>query len=658
MREDVRKVRPLPVEKSVLHQLAHDLDQPHAIPVQQRVRHVGHLAVRGDEIGPLPGGVRLAERAAEPPPAVELDGGGVQRRQSQRGAGAVEPAARLRGQVAHIVRPYDIVGTVHFRIVLSRPVRGAGGAHAERAVDRLAVRERQARLVVAEKDYHRRLRALREILHKLPQRGRGVRRALHHRGEHALVLPLKRAREGPVVLAVFVRGVRRVVFHGYAPDEHGRILRLALIEVYDEVGHIVVGIELPGYLVRHVAPVIRCGGRVRVYGREVVGEEYLVEAELRIEPLALVDAVVEGVYIGRVVARVPEELRHRRRFQQPGGVPLVDVLVRAEKAAVDAGEHLHLDVGGAVAQRVGVERAGHALLLHGVEVRHGVAFKLDARQLRHVEEGLGEHEDDVRRLLPARFGLVGEGEFLRIVNEPLLRRAVVRDVLRLLLPRGLAAEHHRAPEAQQRPAAGVDIGLRIGCAGGARRAHGGVEPALRPGGHAVEADKERRGRQRRHQRAPVGHFQRAGGEKEPDERRCGEREGQHREAGDGDGRAVELHDAAQARDQVEVGQVERRGGDERLIIVGRDQRERGQGRQHAGGEEALHQTAERADQKGEEYLRRQRLRRAAKGVNRRLRYALLLDYGGRKREYQRENKARRGGEQRDVFPQPPRRNAW
>ena len=107
------------------------------------------------------------------------------------------------------------------------------------------------------------------------------------------------------------------------------------------------------------------------------------------------------------------------------------------------------------------------------------------------------------------------------------------------------------------PAAGVDIGLRIGCAGGARRAHGGVEPALRPGGHAVEADKERRGRQRRHQRAPVGHFQRAGGEKEPDERRCGEREGQHREAGDGDGRAVELHDAAQARDQLEVGQVER-----------------------------------------------------------------------------------------------------
>ena len=363
------------------------------------------------------------------------------------------------------------------------------------------------------------------------------------------------------------------------------------------------------------------------------------------------------MYIGRVVARVPEELRHRRRFQQPGGVPLVNVLVRAEKAAVDAGEHLHLDVGGAVAQRVGVERAGHALLLHGVEVRHGVAFKLDARQLRHVEEGLGEHEDDVRLLLRARLRLIAEGEGLRVVDQPLLRRTVVRDVLRLFLPRGLAAEHHRAPEAQQRPAAGVDIGLRIGRAGGARRAHGGVEPALRPGGHAVEADKERRGRQRRHQRAPVGHFQRAGGEKEPDERRCGEREGQHREAGDGDGRAVELHDAAQARDQLEVGQIERRGGDERLIVVGRDQRERGQGRQHAAGEEALHQAAERADQKGEEYLRRQRLRRAAEGVERRRGDVLFLDEGGGEGEHEREGKARRGGEQRDVLPQPPRRHA-
>ena len=306
---------------------------------------------------------------------------------------------------------------------------------------------------------------------------------------------------------------------------------------------------------------------------------------------------------------------------------------------------------------MGVERAGHALLLHGVEVRHGVAFKLDARQLRHVEEGLGEHEDDVRLLLRARLRLIAEGEGLRIVDQPLLRRAVVRDVLRLFLPRGLAAEHHRAPEAQQRPAAGVDIGLRIGRAGGARRAHGGVEPALRPGGHAVEADKERRGRQRRHQRAPVWHLERAGGEKEPDERRCGEREGQHREAGDGDGRAVELHDAAQARDQLEVGQVERRGGDERLIIVGRDQRERGQGRQHAGGEEALHQAAERADQKGEEYLRRQRLRRAAEGIERRRGDVLFLDEGGGEGEHERKGKARRGGEQRDVLPQPPRRHA-
>ena len=128
--------------------------------------------------------------------------------------------------------------------------------------------------------------------------------------------------------------------------------------------------------------------------------------------------------------------------------------------------------------------------------------------------------------------------------------------------------------------------------------------------------------------------------------------------GDGYGGAVELHYPAEARHEVQVGQVQRRGGYERLVVVRGDERERGEGRYGPGGEQAPEKAAERADDEREEELRGQRLRRAAKGVNRRLRYALLLDYGGRKREYQRENKARRGGEQREIVPQPPRRNAW
>src|SRR5699024_11764253 len=107
----------------------------------------------------------------------------------------------------------------------------------------------------------------------------------------------------------------------------------------------------------------------------------------------------EGGEVGRVVARVGEELRQAGIGQELLLLPAVDHVVEAEKAGVDAGEYLKLDVLRAVAQGVGVELAGDALGADAVEIRHGVPCVLDARQARNRSE---EHTSE----LQSRFDLV------------------------------------------------------------------------------------------------------------------------------------------------------------------------------------------------------------------------------------------------------------
>ena len=87
----------------------------------------------------------------------------------------------------------------------------------------------------------------------------------------------------------------------------------------------------------------------------------------------------------------------RQRVQLIIGVILqeADVRPRPEVQPRDAVQHGHLQIPGAVAQIVAVERAADALALQGVEVLQRVPLKLKVRQLRQVVEGLRQHHDDV-----------------------------------------------------------------------------------------------------------------------------------------------------------------------------------------------------------------------------------------------------------------------
>ena len=350
-----------------------------------------------------------------------------------------------------------------------------------------------------------------------------------------------------------------MVLHGDGPEEHRSLVDLLVKQHGRHVGKIVVGVKLSGDLAVHVSPVIRSSGCLRIYRGKVAGKIHLLKAQCRIEVRAVVDAVVEGVEIGRVVARVREYLRQAGICEELFLLPAVDHVVPAEEAGVDARHYLQLYVLRAVAERVRVELTGHALGAYAVEVRDRVLGVAHAGQLRHVEEGLAQDEDDARRHVLFRVGQVLYPALG--VHEHQLFLIGLGD--QILIP----SEDNGTPQAEQHAAAAVIGDLRLLC-GGPSRPERGVKPGVGRGRHAEK-------RRKQYCRDEPGYEPRT--QLRPEDARDEEKSHKQKQH-DGHsrpalkrelhGRLVELHYAAHLGDEAYVLDIQRRGGYEHLVVVG------------------------------------------------------------------------------------------